>query len=140
MCKYEVKCKCGHVGRKNYIVIAFPIIANDGKEAALIARYIPRVKHNHKDAILSVREINDEEYESLVESNENDKYLQCKNKQEQNLLNLSNRVNREDYFKDCYEDEEVEGKHLFFGKIKVRNAKKFFKNMISKDNMEAYIW
>ena len=73
-------------------------------------------------------------------SNENDKYLQCKNRQEQNLLNLSNRVNREDYFKDCYEDEEVEEKHLFVGKIKVRNAKKFFKNMISKENMEAYIW
>ena len=140
MCKYEVKCKCGHVGRKNYIVIAFPIIANNGKEAASIARYIPRVKHDHKDAIISVREINDDEYESLIENNQNDKYLQCNNKQEQNLLDLSSRINKEASYENYYNDEEVEEKHLFFGKIKVRNAKRFFKNIMGKENMEAYIW
>lgn len=92
MRKYEVKCKCGHVGRGNYIVVAFPLIAEDGKEAARKARFLPRVKHNWNDAIISVREITDEEYEKLKLINDKDLYLKCSNKQEQNLIDLTDRI------------------------------------------------
>ena len=80
---YAVKTICGHVGRTKYIEIVFPIIATSGSEAASIARRKPRVKHDRKDAIVSVNEITLEEYEKIVEKNDNDPYLKCKNKQEQ---------------------------------------------------------
>ena len=51
---YEVLAKCGHVGKKHYVPVKFAVIAEDGKEAAKMVRYFPRVKHNHKDAILNV--------------------------------------------------------------------------------------
>jgi len=53
---YIVTAKCGHVGKSKYILIDFPVIAEDGREAAKIARQIPRVKHHHKDAIRNVEE------------------------------------------------------------------------------------
>lgn len=59
---FKVVAKCGHVGRYNYIPKDFYIVANDGKEAALKVRYLPRVKHDRKDAILSVEAILKEEY------------------------------------------------------------------------------
>ena len=59
---YAVTCKCGHVGKHTYMPITFPIKASDGKEAARVARTFPRVKHDKKDAILDVREIDYEEY------------------------------------------------------------------------------
>ena len=41
---YIVTAKCGHVGKSKYILINFPVIAEDGREAAKIARQIPRDK------------------------------------------------------------------------------------------------
>ena len=81
---YKVICKCGHVGRKHYVPIQFAIIAKNGKEAAKRGRYLPRVKHQHKDAILNVIKINYEDYLMLKEINNNDPYLKCKNIQQQN--------------------------------------------------------
>lgn len=140
MCKYEVKCKCGHVGRGNYIVVAFPLIAEDGKEAARKARALPRVKHNWKDAIISVRKITDEEYEKLKIINDKDLYLKCSNKQEQNLIDLTDRIIKKT---DRKGNEETldEKKPCFYGKIKVRKPKKFFKNVKIKDySEEGYEW
>jgi hypothetical protein len=54
---FIVTAKCGHVRRANFIAIDFPVVASNGKEAAAIARQLPRVKHDHKDAILGVREV-----------------------------------------------------------------------------------
>lgn len=59
---YKVAAKCGHVGRHHYIVKEFYIEANDGKEAAFKVRHLPRVKHDRKDAILSVEAITKDEY------------------------------------------------------------------------------
>lgn len=140
MCKYEVKCKCGHVGRKNYIIISFPVIAENGKDAANKARYFPRVKHDHKDAIISVRKITDEEYDELVSINNKDLYLKCTNRQEQNLIDLTGRLFKEEIL---IEKDETKEKHkqLFFGKIEVRNPKRFFKNTIDSEYCkEAYVW
>lgn len=93
---YRVTCKCGHVGKKHFIRIDFPVNADSMKEASLIARQIPRVKHDHKDAILECKEIDYEEYLILQMINQQDPYLQCSNKQEQrNIANLSLRLEPE---------------------------------------------
>ena len=83
---FKVTCKCGHVGIKYFIRISFPVIATCGKDASAIARYIPRVKHDHKDAILDCCEITREEYVELQEINNNDPYLKCECKQEQEMI------------------------------------------------------
>ena len=80
---FAVTTKCGHVGRKYYLPVTFPVVAESGKEAARLGRDIPRVKHAHKDAILDVREISYEEYLILVDENKNNMYLKCENKQQQ---------------------------------------------------------
>ena len=88
-----VIAKCGHVGRKNYIPVKFAVVAESGKEAAKKVRQFPRVKHDHKDAILDVRCIKLEEFLEIKEINENDPYLKCHSKQEQNLIvNLAERM------------------------------------------------
>ena len=90
---YEVIAKCGHVGRKKYIPVKFAVVAESGKEAAKKVRQFPRVKHNHKDAILDVRCITVDEFLEIKESNANDPYLKCHSRQEQNLIvNLSERM------------------------------------------------
>ena len=90
---YEVIAKCGHVGRKHYVPVKFAVIAKDGKEAAKMVRQFPRVKHNHKDAILNVNKIDYERYLEIVEMNNNDPYLRCHSRQEQNLIdNLEDRL------------------------------------------------
>lgn len=81
---FMVIAKCGHVGRKHYIPIKFAIISNSAKEAAKSVRYFPRVKHNHKDAILYTKQISYEEYLEIMENNHKDPYLQCRSRHEQN--------------------------------------------------------
>lgn len=108
---FAVEAKCGHVGRKYYIAITFPVVADNGKEAAKIVRRIPRVKHDHKDAIISVKEITIEEYEELIQQNKNDEYLQCHSVQEQRLRcdGLNERIIRENNYTRgdnyCLEEE-----------------------------------
>lgn len=80
---YRVLSKCGHVGRNNYILKNLYIKANDGKEAAKKARETPRVKHNHKDAIREVEEINLKEYIKGLSIINADDYFNVHNKQEQ---------------------------------------------------------
>ena len=90
---FMVIAKCGHVGKKNYIPIKFAVVAESGKEAAKKVRQFPRVKHNHKDAILDVRCITLEEFLEIKEINDNDPYLKCHSRQEQNLIvNLAERM------------------------------------------------
>lgn len=90
---YMVIAKCGHVGRKNYIPVKFAVVAESGKEAAKKVRQFSRVKHDHKDAILDVRCITLEEFLEIKEINDNDPYLKCHSRQEQNLIvNLAERM------------------------------------------------
>lgn len=106
---YAVTTKCGHVGRKYYLPVTFPVVAESGKEAARLGRYIPRVKHGHKDAILDVQKISYEEYLLLVEKRNNDMYLKCKNKQQQNIwcVNIKDLVLEDDHNKKlCYSKEK----------------------------------
>ena len=52
MAYYLVLTKAGHLGKSCYMPIWFPVEAENGREAAKIARGYPRVKRDHKDAIL----------------------------------------------------------------------------------------
>ena len=83
---YKIVAKCGHVGRKNYIEVAFAVMAEDIHEATTIARYIPRVKHHRKDAISSAKEVTYEEYLLLRVENDSNPYLKCTSKQQQKLI------------------------------------------------------
>ena len=83
---YLVTTKCGHVGKGYCIEITFPVMAETGKDAARIARQIPRVKHHHWDAIKDCQKVSKEIYDEQVMINNNDPYLQVKSKHEQNKI------------------------------------------------------
>jgi len=102
---YKVTAKCGHVGKYYCVLIDFPIKATNGVEASNIARSMPRVKHDHKDAILSCEKITKEEYELLLEVNSNDPYLQCKSVQDQKYsCDMDGRIIPDTYY-DEYKEE-----------------------------------
>ena len=96
---YLVLCKCGHVSREFYMPINFCVMAETGKEAAEIARTIPRVKRHHKDAILSVSKVSKEVYDFQNKINVRDPYLLCKSKHEQNEIFdlIKDRLVKENY-------------------------------------------
>ena len=132
---FKVTCKCGHVGVKHYIRIAFPIVAVSRKVAAEIARYIPRVKHGHKDAILDCKEISYCEFLELQYVNRHDPYLFCKHKQEQNMIeNFADRLELEPrYFK---EQKKTKRESVVY-RIKRKAIKESEKWLIWKDEEEC---
>ena len=83
---FKVEAKCGHVGHGKCIWITFATAADNGKEAARKVRDFKRVKHDHKDAIGSVKEISFEEFIAIKAANDADPYLHCKNVQEQRKI------------------------------------------------------
>ena len=83
---FKVEAKCGHVGHGKCIWITFATAADNGKEAARKVRDFKRVKHDHKDAIGSVKEISFEEFIAIKATNDADPYLHCKNPQEQRKI------------------------------------------------------
>jgi len=129
---YEVCAKCGHVGRKYYVEKVFAVIANSKKEAAKIARAIPRVKHDHKDAIIYVKEISKERYDEIIATNDADLYFRCKNKQEQRMIGDIDKIKEPGWL---HEDEDTESeyngnKKFYNGKSAIRHPKKYFNNYI----------
>lgn len=82
---FEIVAKCGHVGKRKYYEGTFYISAEDGKIAADVVRGIPRVKHDHKYAILSVTKIDEEEYLLGIEKGRNNPYFLCDSQQEQKM-------------------------------------------------------
>lgn len=82
---FEVEAKCGHVGRNNYYKGLLYLWAEDGKHAARVARDFPRVKHDQKDAILSVREISRDEFEAGRAKNLESPYWTSQSIQQQRL-------------------------------------------------------
>ena len=82
---FMVTAKCGHVGKNNYYKGTLFFKAENGKEAARLARECPRVKHDRKEAILSVTEINSIIFEAGRELNHKIHYYTCETVQEQRL-------------------------------------------------------
>lgn len=54
---YKVTAKCRHLGKGFYYLVDLFIKAENGRDAAKVVRKMPRVKHDHKYAVLNVREI-----------------------------------------------------------------------------------
>lgn len=83
---YAVTAKCGHVGRHQYYEGTFYERAFDAKDAAAIVRNRPRVKHDHKDAILWIEEISYEAFKAGQEEFKNNPYHSCESKWQQKLV------------------------------------------------------
>ena len=72
---FAVTVKFGHVGQHKCIIKTVLIEAESGKDAAYQARWMPRVKHHDKHAIISVKEIDLERWNrsvGIVDSDGND--------------------------------------------------------------------
>lgn len=82
---FMVTAKCGHVGKNNYYKCTLFLKAENGRAAAKIARDCPRVKHDQKDAILSVTEIDSIVFEAGRELNHSIHYFTCESIQEQRM-------------------------------------------------------
>lgn len=108
---YEVKAKCGHVGRNNYILKRFYIKANNGKEAAKTVKAMPRVKHHQKDVIQSVSKISLVQYDLGRKAMEDDMYFRVTNKQEQTRTHA---VEEDEIFREI---EKKEYKNSHFGRF-----------------------
>ena len=122
---YIVRAKCGHVGRQHYIPVDFPIKAKDAKEAAFLAKKMARVKRDHKDAIINVKQVSKESYLKQIEINQHDPYLCIKTAHEQ------------DKIVDMIKDRFVEDPHYIPKKNKKRLPLK--KSDTSKDFKEKKI-
>ena len=93
---FEVQAKCGHVGRNNYVVKKFYVKADSAKLAAKYIRRAPRVKHHHKDAIISVEQIGYEEYVQGVIKNQEDPYFNVYNTSDQKRVVVEDILLEED--------------------------------------------
>ncbi|MBS7294732.1 MAG: hypothetical protein KIG96_04965 [Treponema sp.] len=82
---FMVTAKCGHVGKNNFYKGTLFLKAENGKEAARIARDCPRVKHDQKDAILDVKEIDDFFFDIGNRLNHTLHYYTCESVQEQRM-------------------------------------------------------
>ena len=123
---YEVGTKCGHVGKKYYVEKIFAVKARDAKEAAAVARNFPRVKHDHKDAILYVEEIDAIRYEEILEINSRDAYFTCESVQEQRIMcSELNLIEEQSTFFDKMMGISI--RPVFNGKDRVRNPRRYFK-------------
>lgn len=123
---YEVIAKCGHVGKKHYVPVKFAVIAKDGKEAAKMVRQFPRVKHDHKDAILNVNKIDYERYLEIVKMNNNDSYLKCHSRHEQKLIdNLEERLEVDLHNQKVKYDKQTRLKRVAYKIKKTKILEKF---------------
>jgi hypothetical protein len=132
---YKVTVKGGHVGRNKYIPIILAIMANNGKDAAYKARWTPRVKHHHKDAIIACEEINIDEYLFLNKINQEDPYFLCKSIQDQKLFlpNIENRLQAEE--KQSHVKKNIKGIKKNRYQMKLN---KYMINIISSGILEWY--
>ena len=125
--KFEVIAKCGHVGKNHYILRTFAVEAASASEAAAITRRMPRVKHDHKDAIRSVAVIGDARFLEIMEMQRSDPYFRCHSIQEQRAFCLELELLPEQHRANCSSKrEQMSRKDFYIGKKKIRNPKKVF--------------
>lgn len=125
---YRVEAKCGHVGRHYYTVKNFYIKADDGKEAAAKVRYLPRVKHDRKDAILSVKAITQEEYSEGIKAQNADMYFKVHNSTEQRKLGA---VNYAEVFHEPEPEERYRPKNRIYRDKLARIIRKDMEQQLS---------
>ena len=135
---FEVVAKCGHVGRNNYVLKTFAVCAEDGKEAASKTRGFPRVKHHHKDAIRSVHKIDSNSFNEIIISNQSDPYFRCRCIQDYKRANCQDMIYMEKWVTemDC-SPKSMPNKSVFYGKMKIRNPKRFIRNYTTYDEADC---
>ena len=79
---YLVYAKCGHVGKGNYLEVAFPVYAKTAHDAAQIVLKRPKVKKHLKNAITSVEGIDYEDYNNELETFKNNDYIKAHSKRD----------------------------------------------------------
>lgn len=128
---YSVKAKCGHVGRSKCIYIVFPVMAENGSEAATRVRKFGRVKHDHKDAIAEVNCISYSEYRLLKEQNKKDQYLHCHNIQDQRRIpNFDERIQDDQYLLSS--EKEKDKKNLRYRQKRAKILERDFMRQIEE--------
>ncbi|AEB14004.1 hypothetical protein [Treponema succinifaciens] len=125
---FMVTAKCGHVGNNNYYKGTLFFKANNGKEAARLARERPRVKHDQKDAILSVTEINSIIFEAGRELNHKIHYYTCETVQEQRMYmaEIADNIFVEDWVSE--ESKKYAKKHSLRNAYNMDPAYESYKN------------
>lgn len=135
---FEVEVKCGHVGKNHYILKTVPVIAENKKAAAAKARLMPRVKHDHPDAVRQVRVIDAPRYAELVKVHRTDPYFQCHSIQEQRALCNDLELFQEVWIEPNSRGEKIsQEKVLFVGKERIRNPKRYHKYYIASEDIAA---
>ena len=135
---FEVEVKCGHVGKNHYILKKVPVMAESRKAAAALARLMPRVKHDHPDAIRRVRVIDAPRFVELVKVHQADPYFQCQSIQEQRKRCGSLDIIREErqrYPSKLQKTQPCKLHHV--GKEIIRNPKRYQKYYITSEDIAA---
>ena len=127
MYMYEVCAKCGHVGKNSYVDVIFAVRAENGKEAARVARSFPRVKHHHKDAIRYVIQIDEARYWEIRKANDANPYFLCHSIQEQRRTCEITPV-QDTRFSLVDEEEEKTQKRFYDGKKEIRRPRRYYRN------------
>lgn len=97
---FKVIAKCGHVGKGNYVPVAFAVKAESRSAASQNVMRYHRVKKQLSNAIISCDEIDKKSYKELVRVNANDPYLQCKcNRQQREIEDFTSLICRNEYIK-----------------------------------------
>lgn len=112
---FKVVAKCGHVRKGHYIIKNFFVRSEDGKEAARKVRFLPRVKHDLKDAIISVKSITREEFTQGIELHNQDLYFNVTNSSEQKLYGAVDYEQVYNY--DEPERKKKEKNFMFYNKM-----------------------
>ena len=129
---YLVEAKCGHVRRSQCTYKKLPIKAKTAKEAADIARNTPRVKHDHKDAIIDVKEISYEEFLELKKEHDSDPYFQATCSADQKRIDMYDEIVPDPHYvkkyKTTYDDTDRQYRIYFRQKkykYKIKNMEDF---------------
>lgn len=95
---FKVTAKCGHVGKGNYVPVAFAVKAESRSAASQKVMTYHRVKKQLSDAIISCEEIDRDSYKELMQANKKFKYLQCKcNRQQREIEGFDSLICKNEY-------------------------------------------
>lgn len=106
--------------------ITFAVIASSKAEAAQIARGIPRVKHDRKDAIQMVREVSFEWFFAQLQENNRDPYLNITNRRQhvQMLPLFQERIVEEPRRRET-RPTDISLKNIYIRKERIRYPRKY---------------
>ena len=124
---YIVSTKCGHVGRNKFVMVDFAIKAETAKEAASVAKKLPRVKKHWRDVISKVREVSQDGFYEQILENSKDNYLKSKCIQDQRTMcnDIKERVQCREFTEDEIDLWQQRGRRIQF-QMKKRKIKESF--------------